>query len=71
MTECAQRHDNVDSNWYQRKFPGTYVKAGSSKLQNPEYVSGIIKIQMNKLLQLTPEDNVACKRVTNQIGTEQ
>jgi len=48
-----------------------YIKPGSSKLQNPEFLSGIIRIQMKQLLQLTLGEQLACEQVKNQTSTEQ
>ena len=66
LTECSEGHTNQDSNWYQRKLPGTYRLCDSSKLPDPHFVLGIIKIQNNQLLQLTPEEKTACEKVRNQ-----
>ena len=66
LTECSEGHTNQDSNWYQRKLPGTYILRNSAKLPDPHFVSGIIKIQNNQLLHLTPEEKTACERVRNQ-----
>ena len=46
-------------------MPGNYISSDLSKLPDPHFVSGIIKIQTNQLLQLTEEEKVACARVAN------
>ena len=53
LAECQSGHTNPESDWYQRKLPGTYISAESSKLPDPQFVLGIIKIQMDQVLHLT------------------
>ena len=65
LTECREGHTNTNSNWHGRKLPGTYINPDSDKLPNPHFVSGVIKIQLNQLLQLTPEEKPACIRLIN------
>ena len=65
LSEVGQGHSNAESNWYGHKLPGNYISRDSSKLPDPHFVSGIIKIQTNQLLQLTEEEKVACARVVN------
>ena len=60
-----------NSGWFQRKLPGTYIGADLSKLPDPHFVSGVIKIQMNQLVQLTEDEKVACARLVNQNHNEE
>ena len=71
LEECKAGHNNPDSDWYQRKLPGTYIKADSSKLPDPHFISGVVKIQLNQLLQLTQEEKNACERLKNDNHVEQ
>ena len=56
---------NQESCWFQRKLPGTHISADSSKLPDPHFLSRIIKIQMNQVLQMTKEEKLAFQRVFN------
>ena len=53
LAESENGHINPESCWYQQKLPGTYIKPGSGKLPDPHFVSGVIKLQNNEILQLT------------------
>ena len=65
LTECREGHTNQNSNWHGRKLPGTYINPDSDKLPDPHFVSGVIKIQLNQLLQLTADEKAACIRLIN------
>ena len=61
LEECEAGHNNPDSDWYQRKLPGTYTSADSGKLPGPHFVPGIIKIKMIKVFQSQIVNNPCCK----------
>ena len=71
LTECREGHTNTNSNWHGRKLPGTYINPDSDKLPDPHFVSGVIKIQLNQLLQLSAEEKAACIRLINKCVEEQ
>ena len=70
LAESAGGHTNAYSCWYKRKLPGTYIKPGSSKLPAPHFVSGVIKIKNNKILQLTKDEKDACEKLVNPDSAE-
>ena len=65
LSECNAGHVDSNSVWYNRKLAGTYIKRRSSKLPDPDFVEGIIKIQEGKVLELTEAEKDACVRVLN------
>ena len=72
LAKSENGHTNENNCWYQRQMSGTYIKPGSPKLPNPHFVSGVIKLQNNKILQLTPDEKEkdACVRLVNQDQVE-
>ena len=66
LAESAGGHGNENSCWYKRKISGAYIQPGSSKLPAPHFVSGVIKIQNNEILQLTQDEKEACQKLVNQ-----
>ena len=66
LAESENGHGNENSCWHQRKIPGTYIKPGSTKLPDPHFVSGVVKLQSNNILQLTQEEKEALYKLVNE-----
>ena len=65
LMKYREGHTNQNSNWHGKQLPGTYINPDSDKLPDPHFVSGVIKIQLNQLLQLTADEKAACIRLIN------
>ena len=70
LAESENGHTQENNCWYERKLSGTYIKPGSHKLPDPHFVSGVIKIQKNDILQLTQDEKDACATLANQVQDE-
>ena len=66
LAESENGHTDPESCWYQRKLPGTYIKPGSGKLPDPHFVSGVIKLQNNQILQLTQDEKDSLSKVVTE-----
>ena len=67
LAESKNGHTNENNSWFERQLSGTYIKPGSHKLPDPHFVSGVIKIQNNDILQLTQDEKDACASLANQV----
>ena len=61
LAEMDEGNISRASGWFGHKFDGTYITPDSSKLPDPSFVSGVVKIQENNQGLMSPEEKEACK----------
>ena len=70
LAESENGHTDKNSCWYQRQITGTYIKPGSAKLPDPHFLSGVVTLQSNDILQLTQDEKDALQKLVNEEAIE-
>ena len=61
LKESKQGDSTRASAWFGSKLKGTHIGRNSTKLSHPNFITGVVKIQDNKHMTLTTEEQDACK----------